>query len=141
MDRLCDRSILVVEDDTLIQWGIEDALKSAGYTSIRLAANRREAREEINRSLPHLAILDIKLAHNTSVPLADWLAKAEIPFVFMSAYSPQFLPLRHRTRPFITKPFSPGELARQVHEALAKAAELTASQTGSSPDGTGVGTG
>jgi len=115
-----DRPILVVEDDVVIQWGIETALKSAGYTAVLTASSRREARLAIARRRPHLAILDVKLESTTSVPLADKLAAARVPIVFLSAYSPMFLPERHRARPFISKPYCPTELVQRVDAALAQ---------------------
>lgn len=128
MSNPSDRPILVVEDDAVIQCGIDEALKSAGYTSVRMASSRRQAREAIAKRKPHLAILDIKLAKNTSIPLADALADARVPIVFLSAYSPMFLPERHRNRPFVSKPYNADELMQHVQAVLAKPRFSTANR-------------
>lgn len=129
MNHLFGRQIPVVEDDALSLWDIEEALKEAGCTSICTAANTREAREAFGRNKSHLAILDIKLSRNTSVPVADQLASGRVPFLFLSAFSPLFLPTRHRTQLFISKPLSPAELVHRIGELLAKRNGRTASAT------------
>ena len=59
-----------------------------------------------------LAILDINLNGQTVYPVADELARREIPFVFATGYDPTTIPDHYRELPRWQKPFDADALAR-----------------------------
>jgi CheY-like chemotaxis protein len=54
---------------------------------------------------PDAAVLDVNLGNELSFPVADALTAARIPFLFLTASNRAVLPLAHRLRPVLPKPF------------------------------------
>lgn len=81
-----DGSILVVDDDPLILETVAEALEFEGH-SVRRAANGAEALGEVERSLPALILLDMRM------PVLDgWgfarelgLREIKVPILVMTA--------------------------------------------------------
>jgi CheY-like chemotaxis protein len=95
--------VLVVEDSSLMAAVLEDLLKAAGAAQVILALSVYADLEVLRRQPIDLACLDIDLGAETSFPVADELARAGIPFVFISGRSPDNVPEAHRHRPFVSK--------------------------------------
>ena len=108
------RQVLVVEDEMMIVLMIEDTLSGLGAEVVgpvsRLDAALRLAKE----GRIDAAVLDINIRGGNSYPVADILAERQIPFVFCSGYGDWALEQRHRDRPRLTKPVTPGELEFRV---------------------------
>ena len=59
----------------------------------------------------------LDITHNgDTFELADALALAQVPFVFVSGHSRDVVPERHRERPFVVKPY----LVSALRAALAE---------------------
>jgi DNA-binding response OmpR family regulator len=109
--------IMIVEDDVLLALDLADALRGAGLeilgpfasidTALRALADR-----------PDVAILDIDLNGRLSFPVADALAGANVPFMWLSASSPDVVPQHHQTRPFLSKPFAAAMLLRVLEDLV-----------------------
>jgi len=104
--------ILVVEDCYLMAAALEDVLTEAGADVVALAPSVAVAMNALARHTIDIACLDINLGSETSFPLADVLALRGIPFVFVTAYNADILPLAHRHRPFVDKTEAYLELVR-----------------------------
>ncbi|MGN6459660.1 MAG: response regulator [Pseudolabrys sp.] len=79
---------LVVEDEFLIALDYERILQTAGAARIVIAPNLAKAREMLASAGPfHLAVLDMDLDGESTLPLAQELTAAQIPFVFITGYS------------------------------------------------------
>jgi DNA-binding response OmpR family regulator len=106
--------ILVVEDGYLLADEIAAALRRCGVEVVgpvgRLDAACRMARE---RALDG-ALLDIKLNGDVSFPVASILAMRGIPFIFLTAYESQQIPLEFRAVPVLQKPFDLVELKEAI---------------------------
>jgi DNA-binding response OmpR family regulator len=113
---------LLVEDEALVAMLIEDALDSAGAVMLGPYAAVAPALAAIPEALPELAVLDLNLAGESSLPIADDLAGRGVPLVFASGYGQAGLPPRFRGRPMLAKPFDPAELI-SVLAALWEAAQ------------------
>ena len=67
---LTGRRLLVVEDQFLVALDLEQMLRTFGASGIDLASSLSTALAAIERSLPDLAILDVKLGDETTAPIA-----------------------------------------------------------------------
>lgn len=80
------RSLLLVDDDSLVLATISRGLESAGYV-VRTAQSVSEANDILAMYRPDLALLDIRMGAQGGFDLARILRdKYTIPFVFLSAY-------------------------------------------------------
>jgi DNA-binding NtrC family response regulator len=109
--------VLIVEDESLIALDVEMLLRGAGL-SITWCSSVDAAMEAIDTQAVDAAVLDINLGPEFSTPVADELARQRIPFILVSGHSREVLPDRHRSRPFITKPYDRMQLLHLVATAL-----------------------
>lgn len=106
MNRLADRRVLVVEDEALIAMDVEALLASEGCLVIGPVSNVLDALLILKKTQKlDGALLDVNLGHEQAFPVADALAAANVPFVLVSGYSALSIPLAHRNRPLVTKPY------------------------------------
>ncbi len=85
-DLLAGLDVLLIEDETMVSFLIEEMLGQLGAGSIRHAARVDVGFELLDAKPPSLAILDVNLAGETVFPLAERLQAAGIPFVFITGY-------------------------------------------------------
>ena len=83
--------VLIVEDEALIAWLIEDALRFHGHVAIGVADDLPSALALADRGRPDLALCDVKLADGHSgIAVAEALAERGIPSIFLSGNCPGF---------------------------------------------------
>lgn len=104
------RRILVVEDEALVAMLVEDALLEAGFEVIGPARSVAQALDLLTGDAPSAAVLDLNLAGESSVAVADALSEAGIPFVVATGYGAAGLPASHKTVPVLPKPYDPADL-------------------------------
>jgi PAS domain S-box-containing protein len=116
--------VLLVEDEPDVMRMALRALREAGYTVLE-ASGGREALDILVEAgaRPRLVVTDVVMPGMTGRELASRIAEIRpgLPVIFMSGYTDEDVirrGLMERGRHFIQKPFSPNELARQVHQAL-----------------------
>jgi CheY-like chemotaxis protein len=100
---LSGRRVLVVEDETMVAWLLEDMLADLGCAIVGPAAR-------VNQALAMLdavdaAVLDVNLNGQMSYPVADALAARGVPFVFSTGYNKVSLPNSYQSFPVLQKPF------------------------------------
>ncbi len=117
-------SILLVEDEQEILDLLRTSLERLGY-HIRVARSGREAMRLMNAATdsPDLAIMDIVLPDLSGPELFEGLraVKPDLLALFMSAYQGDTITARGILPPdslFISKPFTPDDLARRIRDAL-----------------------
>lgn len=81
------RSVLLVEDEMMIAWDIEQTLTAAGMRVLGPAASVGSALRLIEDELPHAAILDLNLRGELVTPVARRLRQLGVPFVLASAHN------------------------------------------------------
>jgi PAS domain S-box-containing protein len=96
--------ILVVEDEALVAMALCETLKELGYQVIGPCSRISEALGALRTSDVDAAILDINLGGEMVYPLADVLAEARIPFVFVTGYGAEEIRPRYDRIPILQKP-------------------------------------
>lgn len=104
---------MVVEDNMIIAMDAADILESLGAAKVHVAGSVAEALR-ITESHPlSVAILDVNLGAETSLPVAQVLAARGVPFVLASGYAGEGDSLsRFPPAPVIQKPFTVETLAK-----------------------------
>ena len=111
--------VLVVEDELMIRMLLDDMLRELGCTVAAEAGRMDEALAAVGKGDFDIAILDVNLNGETTVPVAEALAARGLPFVFATGYGPHHLPEAFRDRPTLKKPFQVDGLSRLLQSALA----------------------
>ena len=116
--------ILVIDDNSDIRQLISSILKDAGFT-VREAANFDQAMLEINKKLPDVAIIDVKLdkGDNDGIELLVHLKKIDddVPVIMISGHANVQMAvdsLKLGAFEFIQKPFSSERLINFTNRAV-----------------------
>ncbi|WP_119459198.1 response regulator [Rhodospirillaceae bacterium SYSU D60014] len=110
--------ILVVEDETIISFLIEDMLQELGCAVVWHAGDVREALALLRDRRPDVAVLDVNLGRELAYPIAAQLDAARIPFIFATGYGRDGIPDEWASRPVIQKPFAIETLAAALDSVL-----------------------
>jgi CheY-like chemotaxis protein len=80
--------ILLVEDDSLAAWDLQEFLEESGACVIGPAPTLKRALQLVEQEEGHIdaAVLDINLNGLRSYPVADRLLECGVTFVFTTAY-------------------------------------------------------
>ncbi len=116
--------ILIIDDNADIRLILEELIKDAGYKT-RLAANFNQALSEIDKKLPDVAIIDVKLdkGDNDGIQLLDHIKKknTDIPVIIISGHANIEMAvnsLKSGAFEFIQKPFDKNRLLNFVNRAV-----------------------
>jgi two-component system, NtrC family, nitrogen regulation response regulator NtrX len=116
--------ILVIDDNSDIRFLICNILKDQGYI-VRSAANYNQAIAEINRKIPDLAILDIKLdkGDKDGIELLKIIMKSNntVPVIMISGHASVQLAveaIQMGAYEFVEKPFSAEKILNYVSRAI-----------------------
>lgn len=110
--------ILVVEDETLVSFLVEDMLNDLGAAEVRLAASVDSALGALSEFTPDLAVLDVNLNGQAVDPVAAALDRQGARFVFATGYGRSGAPEGFPDRPVVQKPFDLTALSDALAEAL-----------------------
>lgn len=96
---------LILEDEPIIGFALEDMLLELGYTQVELTTTIEAARQYLERATPQVAILDVNIHGQRSYGLSDVLRSKAIPFVFATGYgdaehSPEMGSVATLTKPY-----------------------------------------
>jgi len=116
--------ILIIDDNADIRLILNELIKDAGYKT-RLAANFNQALTEIDKKLPDVAIIDVKLdkSDNDGIQLLDHVKKKniDIPVIMISGHANIEMAvnsLKSGAFEFIQKPFDKERLLNFVNRAV-----------------------
>lgn len=116
--------IYIVEDEPLIVVNIKMALQKQGIQVAGSSPNYVEAKQGIERTRPHLVLLDIQLEDaKDGIDLALWLEKAGVPYLYLTSQTdPNTLDRVKETQPlgYIVKPFTEAGLLSNIELAWHK---------------------
>jgi light-regulated signal transduction histidine kinase (bacteriophytochrome)/CheY-like chemotaxis protein len=111
---------LLVEDSLIIAMDAEDILTRLGASRVVTAATIAQALDEIAQDEFEIAMLDVNLGTETSLPIADALKAKGVPYVFATGYGEQLkLPAAHAAAKVLQKPYTAANVAAVLGEALA----------------------
>lgn len=110
--------ILIVEDEAIVSFLLEDMLIELGCAEIWLAGGVAQALALLRDKAPDLALLDVSLAGEFAYPVAERLVQLQIPFVFATGYGRKGIASEWQSRPVIQKPFDQETLVLALAEAI-----------------------
>ena len=116
--------ILIIDDNSDIRIILNELIKDAGYKT-RLAANYNQALTEIDKKLPDVAIIDVKLdkGDNDGIELLNHIKKKDknVPVIIISGHANIEMAvnsLKSGAFEFIQKPFDKERLMNFVNRAV-----------------------
>ena len=112
--------VLIVVDDAIMALDLQRLLHGAGYRVVGPATGVAEIQRMINRGDIDCAILDVDVDRRAPLPIADLLAFADVPFVYLTTGVLGPVPSRHRRRPVVEKPFTRDALLAAVEKAMGR---------------------
>jgi CheY-like chemotaxis protein len=102
--------VLVVEDELLVASLLQEMLQMAGCIVTGPIPRLAEAITAARSADCDIALLDVNLAGERIDPVAEILSARRIPFVFVTGYGADALPVAHADRPRLCKPFRQADL-------------------------------
>lgn len=117
---LAGQHVLVVEGDPLGGSDLATELESQGAEVVGPARDVDAALSYIRSTTIDCALLDVQLAPGQDVsPIADLLAQAEVPFIFVTAHDSHDILSRHSSQPVVRKPYNGRDIIAALRAALA----------------------
>jgi DNA-binding response OmpR family regulator len=118
-------TVLVVDDEPMVRDVVSRYLERDGHRVVT-AGDGESAREIIEHETPSLVLLDVMLPGKTDgLALCRWIrASSELPVILLTARvdeSDRIVGLELGADDYVTKPFSPRELATRVKTVLRRA--------------------
>ena len=124
--------ILVVEDETMVAEVVDRYLRRDGY-DVSIIHDGNAALAEFDRFAPDLVVLDLMLPGTDGMEICRRIrSRSETPIIMLTARSEEIdklLGLEMGADDYVTKPFSPRELAARVKVVLRRNAR-SATQEG-----------
>ena len=118
------KEILIVDDNSDIRNILNDLIIDAGYKT-RVAANYNQALSEIDKKMPDVAILDVKLdkGDNDGIQLLSHikLKDKNVPVIMISGHANIEMAvnsLKHGAFEFVEKPFDRARLLNFINRAV-----------------------
>lgn len=97
---------LIVEDEALVAFLLEDILEEIGFVDSTVASRLREGLRLAREGAFDVAFLDVNLGDGErSFAIAEQLSKRGIPFAFVTGYDRASLDGRFVDSPVLRKPF------------------------------------
>jgi DNA-binding response OmpR family regulator len=114
-------TVLVVDDEPIVREVVVSYLQREGYRTLE-AADGDHARVLLERHEPNLVVLDIMLPGTDGLDLCRWIrGRSEVPVIMLTARGEEadrIVGLELGADDYVTKPFSPRELAARVRTVL-----------------------
>jgi DNA-binding response OmpR family regulator len=130
-DNLGVSTVLVVDDEPIVRDVVVRYLERDGYRTLE-AASGDEARGLLERESPSLVVLDVMLPGVSGLELCRWIrSRSEVPIVMLTALGEEadrIVGLELGADDYLTKPFSPRELAVRVRNLIRRTAQPTAAR-------------
>jgi CheY-like chemotaxis protein len=118
LDVLKGRNVLVVEDNGLLCYVLEETLREAGCEVVGPFARLPDALEAVPTIHIDVALLDINIRGQLISPLAAHLSERGVPFIVTSAYSSNDLPYALQSAHQLRKPYTSTDVLENLAAAL-----------------------
>jgi DNA-binding NtrC family response regulator len=115
-------SILVVDDEHLIRWSLEQQLRREGH-QVRVAATAADALQAARADMPDVVLLDVRLPDGDGVEVLERLRgmDAEVIVILITAHGsvgPAVRAMKLGAADYLMKPVDPDELAVTIRRGL-----------------------
>jgi DNA-binding response OmpR family regulator len=114
-------TVLVVDDEPIVREVVVSYLQHEGYQTLE-AGDGDTARRLLEDETPSLVVLDIMLPGTDGLELCRWIrARSDLPVILLTARGDEadrIVGLELGADDYVTKPFSPRELAARVRTVL-----------------------
>jgi DNA-binding response OmpR family regulator len=124
-------SVLVVDDEPIVRDVVVRYLQREGYDTLE-AGDGLHAQELLRKHEPSLVVLDLMLPGMDGLELCRWIrARSELPVIMLTARAEEadrIVGLELGADDYITKPFSPRELAVRVRTVLRRSSPAAGSR-------------
>lgn len=114
-------TVLVVDDEPIVREVVCGYLQRDGHETLE-AADGETARDMLESGDPQLVVLDVMLPGIDGLELCRWIrARSNLPIILLTARgdeSDRIVGLELGADDYVTKPFSPRELAARVRTVL-----------------------
>jgi len=121
-------TVLVVDDEPIVRDVVVRYLQRDGFDTLE-AADGDAARRLIETASPHLVVLDVMLTGTDGLALCRWIrSRGELPVIMLTARGEEadrIVGLELGADDYVTKPFSPRELAVRVRTVLRRTAHAS----------------
>ncbi len=122
-------TVLVVDDEPIVRDVVVRYLQRDGFTTLE-AADGDTARELIETGDPGLVVLDIMIPGTDGLELCRWIrSRSDLPVILLTARGEEadrIVGLELGADDYVTKPFSPRELAARVRTVLRRSGNTSA---------------
>ena len=117
-------TVLVVDDEPIVREVVVRYLEREGYATLE-ADDGDRARALLEREALDLVVLDVMLPGTDGLDLCRWIrSRSELPVIMLTARGEEadrIVGLELGADDYVTKPFSPRELAARVRTVLRRA--------------------
>jgi DNA-binding response OmpR family regulator len=114
-------TVLVVDDEPIVRDVVVRYLQREGYDTLE-AGDGLQAQELLMKQEPSLVVLDLMLPGMDGLQLCRWIRRnSELPVIMLTARAEEadrIVGLELGADDYVTKPFSPRELAARVRAVL-----------------------
>lgn len=115
---LSGTQVLLVEDEPLVSFLLEDMLEELGCEVVARASTIAAAMKQVDRVQFHVAVLDVNIAGEKIYPVAERIERRSLPIVFSTGYGAVGVAEDWRRYPVVGKPFRIDDLCRALMRAL-----------------------
>jgi DNA-binding response OmpR family regulator len=124
-------TVLVVDDEPIVRDVVVRYLQREGYETLE-AGDGLHAQELLREHEPSLVVLDLMLPGMDGLQLCQWIrARSELPVIMLTARAEEadrIVGLELGADDYVTKPFSPRELAARVRTVLRRSGPTSGSR-------------
>jgi DNA-binding response OmpR family regulator len=117
-------TVLVVDDEPMVRDVVVRYLRREGYDTLE-AGDGLDAQDLLRRHEPSLVVLDLMLPGMDGLQLCQWIrSRSQLPVIMLTARAEEadrIVGLELGADDYLTKPFSPRELAARVRTVLRRA--------------------
>ena len=114
-------TVLVVDDEPVVREVVVKYLEREGFRTLE-AGDGDSARDLLQRDSPGLVVLDVMLPGMDGLELCRWIrSRSDLPVIMLTARGEEadrIVGLELGADDYVTKPFSPRELAARVRTVL-----------------------
>jgi DNA-binding response OmpR family regulator len=131
-------TVLIVDDEPIVREVVVSYLQREGFHTLE-AADGDRAREVLETETPNLVVLDVMLPGIDGLELCRWIrSRSQVPVILLTARGDEtdrIVGLELGADDYVTKPFSPRELAARVRTVLRRSVQEPFSEDRLSFDG------